>query len=122
MSLHFYKLLQISTEDSSINSYNDYFKKMCKSHKSAMLSTEDSRNKWYTEHEFCIKTVHLPPPKKKKQQHAPHTHTSLYPPCTSSLDNFQELPQDDVRKLVNNMPNKNCLLQGVSKRSEQFEK
>ena len=31
------------------------------------------------------------------------------PPCTSSLDNFQELSQDDIRKLMNNMP-KNCSL------------
>ena len=37
---------------------------MRKSRKSTMLSTEDSRSKWYTEHEFCIKIVHHPPPKK----------------------------------------------------------
>ncbi len=40
--------------------------KMRKSRKSTMLSTEDSRSKWYTEHEFCIKIVHHPPKK-------PHT-------------------------------------------------
>ena len=33
---------------------------MRKSRKSTMPSTEDSRSKWYTEHEFCIKTVHHP--------------------------------------------------------------
>ena len=49
--------------------------KMRKSRKSTMLSTEDSRSKLYTEHEFCIKTVHHP-------IHAPpppptHTHTQI---------------------------------------------
>ena len=38
---------------------------MRKSRKSTMLSTEDSRSKWYTEHEFCIKIVHHHPPQKK---------------------------------------------------------
>ena len=47
---------------------------MRKSRKSTMLSTEDSRNKWYTEHEFCIKTVHHPP-QKKHAPSPPHTHT-----------------------------------------------
>ena len=41
-----------------------------------MLSTEDSRNKWYTEHEFCIKTVHHPSPQKTRTLPPPHTHTN----------------------------------------------
>ena len=46
-----------------------------------MLSTEDSRSKWYTEHDFCIKIVHHPPlQKKKKKKHTfpplPHSHTN----------------------------------------------
>ena len=45
-----------------------------KMRKSTMLSTEDSRSKWYTEHEFCIKTVHHPP-KKTRTFPSPHTHT-----------------------------------------------
>ncbi len=48
--------------------------KMRKSRKSTMLSTEDSRSKWYTEHEFCIKIVHHPP--KKPHTPPPHSHTN----------------------------------------------
>ena len=54
--------------------------KMRESRKSTMLSTEDSRSKWYTEHEFCIKTVHHPLRGKKKNTHLPpppHTHTQI---------------------------------------------
>ena len=51
--------------------------KMRKSRKSTMLSTEDSRSKWYTEHEFCIKTVHHPPKKTRTfPPPPPHTHTN----------------------------------------------
>ena len=49
--------------------------KIRKSRKSTMLSTEDSRSKWYTEHEFCIKTVHYPPKKTTHLSPPPHTHT-----------------------------------------------
>ena len=51
---------------------------MRKSRKSTMLSTEDSRSKWYTEHEFCIKIVHHhpPPPKKNTSPPPPHSHTN----------------------------------------------
>ena len=52
--------------------------KMRKSRKSTMLSTEDSRSKWYTEHEFCIKNCASPPPPKK---HIPHNHTPTYKRC-----------------------------------------
>ena len=52
--------------------------KMRKSRKSTMLSTEDSRSKWYTEHEFCIKIVHHPP---KKTAYPPHTHTPTDKRC-----------------------------------------
>ena len=48
---------------------------MRKSRKSTMLSTEDSRSKWYTEHEFCIKIVHHHPPQKKTHP-PPHSHTN----------------------------------------------
>ena len=48
MSLHYYKLLLLSTEDDNINGYNDYFeKKVYESHTSALLSTEDSKSKCY---------------------------------------------------------------------------
>ena len=47
---------------------------MRKSRKSTMLSTEDSRSKWYTEHEFCIKIVHHPPPLNANSP-PPHTHS-----------------------------------------------
>ena len=47
---------------------------MRKSRKSTMLSTEDSRSKWYTEHEFCIKIVHHPP-KKTRTFPPPTTHS-----------------------------------------------
>ena len=54
--------------------------KMRKSRKSTMLSTEDSRSKWCTEHEFCIKIVHHPQPKKTHIP-PPHTHTPADKRC-----------------------------------------
>ena len=79
MSLHYYKLLLLSTEGSSINGYNDndYFKNAQVAQINYAISTEDSRSKWYTEHEFCIKTVHHPPKKKHAPSPPPHTHTQI---------------------------------------------
>ena len=66
--------------------------KMRKSRKSTMLSTEDSRSKWYTEHEFCIKTVHHPLRGKKKNTHLPppptHTHTNKQTKVLSTEDSY----------------------------------
>ena len=77
MSLHYYKLLLLSTEGSSINGYNDYFKNAQVAQIYYAISTEDSRSKWYTEHEFCIKTVHHPPKKGTHLLPPPHTHTQI---------------------------------------------
>ena len=84
MSLHYYKLLLLSTEGSSINVIM-IISKMCKSRKSTMLSTEDSRNGIQSmsfASKLCItpQNTHIPPP--------PHTHTNNRQKVLSTEDSY----------------------------------
>ena len=73
MSLHYYKLLLLSTEGSSINGYNDYFKN---AQVAQIYYAKIAEINGIQSMSFASKRC-ITPPKKHAPPPPPHTHTQI---------------------------------------------